>query len=84
MIAAGALSHRRAAELTAPNDERIIEHAAILQVLDQRSRRLVDVLCRGEHAVLDAAVMIPAAMIQLNETRAALSQAPRQQAVARE
>src|SRR5579884_56927 len=45
MIAAvAALRHRRAAELSAPNYQRIVEHAALLQVLDQRRRRAVHLL----------------------------------------
>ena len=30
-----ALEHRRAAELAAPDDQRVVEHAALLQVGDQ-------------------------------------------------
>ena len=37
-----ALGHRRAAELAAPDDQRVVEHAALLQVLDQRGGGLVD------------------------------------------
>ena len=35
------LVHRRAAELAAPDDERLVEQAALLQVLDQRGGRPV-------------------------------------------
>ena len=31
-----ALGHRRAAELAAPDDQRVVEHAALLEVGDQR------------------------------------------------
>src|SRR5262245_22277136 len=30
------LAERRAAELAAPDDERLVEHAAVLQILDER------------------------------------------------
>ena len=36
VVAAVALRHRRAAELAAPDDQRVVEHAALLQVRDQR------------------------------------------------
>ena len=42
VVAAVALGHRRAAELAAPDHERVVEHAALLQVLDQGGRGLVD------------------------------------------
>src|SRR5579859_5264931 len=35
------LHHRRAPELAGPNHQRVLEHAALLQVLDQRRGRLV-------------------------------------------
>ena len=35
-----ALGHRRAAEFAAPDDERVVEHAALLEVGDQRGARL--------------------------------------------
>ena len=38
------LAHRRAAELAAPDDQRVVEQAALLQVLDQGRARLVDLL----------------------------------------
>ena len=42
VIAAVALGHRRAAELAAPDDQRVVEHAALLQISDQRRSRLID------------------------------------------
>ena len=46
MVAAvvAALDHRRAAELAAPDDQRVVEQAALLEVLDQRGAGLVGVL----------------------------------------
>ncbi len=35
VVAAVALGHGRAAEFAAPDDERVVEHAALLQILDQ-------------------------------------------------
>ena len=39
-----ALAVDRAAELAAPDDQRVVEQAALLQVVDQRGGRLVGVL----------------------------------------
>ena len=38
-----ALAVDRAAEFAAPNDQRIVEHAALFQVLNQRGRGLVGI-----------------------------------------
>jgi hypothetical protein len=40
----------RAAEFAAPDDEGVVEHAALLQVLDQAGAGLVDVAALGRHA----------------------------------
>ena len=82
MIAAVALRHRRAAEFAAPDDQRVVEQAALFQILDQR-RRSPDRLRSRDHGnvALDVAVMIPVAVIELDEAHAALGQPPRQQAV---
>ena len=41
---AAALHHRRAAELAAPDHQRVLEQAALLQILDQRRGSLVRVV----------------------------------------
>ena len=38
-----ALAIHGAAELTAPNDQRVVQQAALLQILHQRGRRLIGV-----------------------------------------
>src|SRR5687767_3949821 len=43
-IASDALRERRPAKLRAPDYQRVFEQAALLEILDQRSARLVDVL----------------------------------------
>ena len=84
MVAAVALGHRRPAELAAPDHQRLVEHAALLQVLDQRGRALIDLRGRPLDVLLDAAVMVPVAVVELDEPHAALGQPPGQQAVGRE
>ena len=81
VVAAGALCHRRAAELTAPDDESFVEHAALLEVLDQRGGSLIDVPGRLHDSVLDVAVVIPAAVIEVNKAYAPFRQAAGEQAV---
>ena len=73
---------RRAAELAAPDHQRVVEQAALLQVLHQRGRRgwsvslALDLELRGQVAVL-----VPAGVHELHEAHAALDQPPGHQAV---
>src|SRR5690348_2895758 len=81
MIAAAALRHRRAAELAAPDNERFIQHAAPLEVLEQGRGPLVHFGCCDLDVAFDAAVMVPIAMVELDEAHASLSQPPCQQTI---
>src|SRR5262245_38712387 len=56
-----ALGARRAAELGAPDDERFVEQAAPLQVVDQRGNGLVGLSAKGRMSRLQSAVRIPRA-----------------------
>ena len=77
VVAAVALGHGGAPELAAPDDERVVEHAALLQVLNQGGGGLVH-LARLHHDVaLDAAVVVPVAVVELDEAHAALGQSRR-------
>ena len=62
-------------------DQRVVEHAALLQVVDQRGRGLVDFLGLHRDVVLDVAVVVPVAVVELDEPHAALGEPPREQAV---
>ena len=84
MIAAIALGHRRAAELAAVDDERVVEHAARFQVLDEGGGGLIDFAGAAAHVIAHGAVMVPVAMIELDEADAALGQAAGHQAVGAE
>ena len=81
IAAVAALRHRRAAELAGPDDERVVEHAALLQIGDERHAGAVDLLRLEGDAFLHAAVMIPVLVIELDEAHAALGQATREQAI---
>ena len=92
-LVSGGLGEGGTAKLGGESDERIIEHAAAAQVLEQRGHGLVDTL-RLAGMVTDHVLMaIPAgtrlaakrtARVELNEANAALEQPARQDAVARE
>ena len=76
-----ALRVDRAAELAAPDDQRVVEQPALLQVLDQRGRGLVGVVALAADLVRQVAVLVPAHVVELDEAHAALGQAAGQQAV---
>src|SRR6516165_3403454 len=70
------------AELSAPQDQRIVQEAALLEVLDQGGRGLIDVLALAADLPGQVAVLVPAAVHELNEADAALDHAAGQEAVA--
>ena len=93
MVAAGALGvlgGRLPAELAAPDDQRLVEQAALLQVLEQAGDRLVGVAGVLGVVLDDVAVGVPvvvvvgAAGVELDEAHAALDQPAGQQALAAE
>src|SRR5688572_5298840 len=79
-----ALTVHGATKLAAPNDKRIVEQPALLQVEHQPRGGLIDVARHRLDALRQIAVMVPAAMIKLNEPHAPLSQPAGLQAVRRE
>ena len=81
VVAAGPLGHRRPAELAAPDDQGLVEHAALLEVLDQGGGAAVDLGGGPADVALEVAVVVPVAVIELDEPDAALGQAAGQQAV---
>ena len=81
VVAAVALRHRRAAKLRAEDDERVVEHAAAGEILDERCGTAIDLSGRALHVVLHAAVMVPVAVIELDESHAPLGEPPGEQAV---
>ena len=81
MVAAGALRHRRAAKLTGPDQQCLVQHAPVLQVGDQCHAGPVDLLGLVLHTLLDATVVVPVFVIHLDEPHTPLRQPPGQQAV---
>ena len=79
-----ALAVDGAAELAAPDDERVVEQPAPLQVENQSRTRLVDVARLIRHLRGKVRVLIPAHVEELDEPHAALGQPSREEAVRRE
>ncbi len=83
-IRTATLGHWRATEFAAPNDQGVFEHAALLEILNQRRGRLIAVSTTDIHVLFQAAVVVPATMIELNKADAPLGKSAGKQAVARE
>ena len=77
----GALRVAGAAELAAPDHERVVEQAALLEILHQRGGGLVGLAALVANAGGETAVVVPALVVELDEADAAFGQAARQQAV---
>ena len=76
-----ALAVDGAAEFAAPDDQRVVEQAALFQVDDQRRRGLIGAFALQREIARQVVVLVPAAMVKLDEAHVALEQAARQQAV---
>jgi len=79
------LAHGRAAEFAAPDDERVFEEAALLEVEDEGGAGLIDVeadfLEVAVQIFAGAAVAVPVGVIELDEADAALDQSAGEEAV---
>ncbi len=84
VAAVGVLPVRRAAELAAPDHQRVVEQPPRAQVRQQAGDRPVDGPGVAGVAGLQAAVLVPVAVRQLDEADAGLDEPPRQQALAAE
>src|SRR3954447_4081554 len=73
----GKLDRGRASEFTAPNHQRILEHATLLQVSQERANRLIALTGQLPVILLQVVVIVPwlaGAMPDLDESDAALQQ----------
>src|SRR2546421_5715976 len=77
-----ALRINGAAEFAAPDYERVVQEAALLEVLDQGGRGLVRVAALLGDVFRQVAVLVPTHVVELHEAHIALDQSPGQQAVA--
>jgi len=62
------LAVNRPAELAAPNDKRVFQQPALLQVLDERPAGLVDVAALIRQISTHVAMLIPTTVKNLHET----------------
>ena len=70
-----------AAEFGAPDDEGFIEEAAEFEVADEGGHALVDVFGFGGEAFVEAAVVVPVGVVELDHADAALDEAAGEEAV---
>ena len=70
-----------AAEFPTPDDERVLEHASLLQILNERRRPLIDLLGQFGMTPREIAVVIPSSMVKLNETNTAFREPTRQNTI---
>src|SRR5687768_8676858 len=76
-LAAAHLDAGRAAEFAAPDHERVVEHAALLEIVQQRGDWLVDLGGKLAMIRLDVGMVIPGlagAVPELHKAHAALNQ----------
>src|SRR5437879_6203311 len=71
-----ALAIDRSTKLAAPDNECVVEHPALFQILDQRSASLIGVLRLAGKLLRQICVLIPAAVKKLDESYTALGEAP--------
>ena len=80
-IRQSALAVNRAAELPTPDDQGVVEHTTLLEVLDESPGGPVDDAALAANVLGQVAVLVPLADEDLGEADAALGKTPRQQAV---
>ena len=74
-----ALAVNGATKFTAPNDQRVVEQATLLEVGDQPVAGLVDVLALGRHATCRIGMVIPVVEVHLHEAHAPFDEPARQE-----
>ena len=84
VVAAVPLGHRRAAKFGAEHDQRVVEHPPAGQILYQCCGTAIDFAGRALDVLLHAAVVVPVAVVELNEPHASLRQPPGQETVCSE
>ena len=83
IAAVAAFRDRRASELAAPHDQRLVEQSPPLQIADQRGRRPIHVRAALAQVLVDLLVIVPGLarpVVHDDEADAALDEAARHQA----
>ena len=81
MVTTGTLCHGCSPELAREHDQCLIEHTSLFQVRNQSRSTLIHQLRSVCHASFYSAMVIPSAMVELNEADATFGQSSSQQAV---
>ena len=79
-----ALSVDRSSEFTSPNNQGIVKQSSLFQVHNKRRARLVRVTGGDRKPFFYTSMMIPPAVVELNESNPSFSEAPRHDAIGRE
>lgn len=77
-------NHWRSPKLATPDDEGGIEQAALFEIVDECGRRLIRFFAVAGVVADESGVSVPAFVIDVDESYAALDHAPREEAGARE
>src|SRR6185295_19104577 len=78
------LGVRSAAEFATPDEQRVLEHPPLLEVVDEGGNRLVDAGGVGGQLGLELLVLVPAGIGKLDEPDAGFGEAAGEQALAAE
>ncbi len=78
-VAVDVLHHRGAAKFTAPHHQRIVQHAALFEILDQGGSSAIGVEAILRDVFFERAVLIPGFMKNFHKTDAFFGHAPREQ-----
>src|SRR5436190_9558218 len=81
VIGQPALTIDRSAELATPDNKRVIEQTALLQIGNKRGRSLINFLAAFWKILLQSTMMVPIAMEQLHSSNTAFNQPARKQCI---
>ena len=79
IAAQAALAVDGSSKFTAPDDEGILEHAAVFEVGDEAMDRLVGVFALERHAAAAIAMVVPVVVVDLHEAHTAFDQSTGEQ-----
>lgn len=79
-----ALAKWRATKFTAEDDQRIVEHSALLEIFDEACGGLVDIAAVDFELGINIGMVIPSCMHDLHKSAASFDEASCEQTVARE
>src|SRR5262245_55726123 len=71
------------AKLSAPNHQRVVQQSSLFKIDNQRRRSLIGPFALQSDVARQIVVLVPAAMVELNESNVALGEPPREQAIRR-